>query len=92
MGPEQPQFSCLKLYIRLGAKRKNIIVCDSKGVVTKNRKDLNKEKKKFATSRRITDLSDAIKNSDVFIGLSVGNTVSKDAKDNEKKPISFCNG
>ena len=85
--------SCLKLYIRLGAKRKNIIVCDSKGVVTKNRKDLNKEKKKFATSRRITDLSDAIKSSDVFIGLSVGNTVSKkDAKDNEKKPISFCNG
>ena len=38
--------SCLKLYIRLGAKRKNIIVCDSKGVVTKKRKDLNKEKKK----------------------------------------------
>ena len=69
--------SCLKLYIRLGAKRKNIIVCDSKGVVTKNRKDLNKEKKKFATSRRISNLSDAMKSSDVFIGLSVGNTVSK---------------
>ena len=83
--------SCLKLYIRLGAKRKNIIVCDSKGVVTKNRKDLNKEKKNFATSRRITDLSDAIKSSDVFIGLSVGNTVSKKMlKTMKKNPLVFA--
>ena len=83
--------SCLKLYIRLGAKRKNIIVCDSKGVVTKNRKDLNKEKKKFATSRRISDLSDAMKSSDVFIGLSVGNTVSKKMlKTMKKNPLVFA--
>ena len=61
--------SCLKLYIKLGVKRKNIVLCDSKGVVRKDRLDLNREKKRFATNRRSYTLSDAMKNADVFIGL-----------------------
>ena len=83
--------SCLKLYIRLGVKRKNIVLCDSKGVVRKDRLDLNKEKKRFATHRRLYTLSDAMKNSDVFIGLSVGNTVTKKMlKTMKKAPIVFA--
>ncbi len=83
--------SCLKLYIRLGVKRKNIVLCDSKGVISKDRIDLSKEKKKFATSRRLNDLSDAINKSDVFIGLSVGNTVTqKMLKSMNKNPIVFA--
>ncbi|MAQ47877.1 MAG: NADP-dependent malic enzyme, partial [Flavobacteriales bacterium] len=83
--------SCLKLYIRLGVKRKNIVLCDSRGVVRKDRLDLNKEKKRFATNRRLYDLSDAMKNSDVFIGLSVGNTVTKKMlKSMKKNPLVFA--
>jgi len=83
--------SCLKLYIRLGVKRKNIVLCDSKGVVTKDRIDLSKEKKKFATNRRLKNLSDAINKSDVLIGLSVGNTVNqKMLKTMNKNPIVFA--
>ena len=83
--------SCLKLYIRLGVKRKNIILCDSKGVVRKGAVDLSKEKKKFATNRRLSTLSDAMKKADVFIGLSVGNTVTpKMLKTMNKNPIVFA--
>jgi len=83
--------SCLKLYIRLGVKRKNIVLCDSKGVVRKDRTDLSKEKKKFATNRRLKNLSDAMHKSDVFIGLSVGNTVTqKMLKTMNKNPIVFA--
>ena len=83
--------SCLKLYIRLGVKRKNIVLCDSKGVVRKDRIDLSKEKKKFTTNRRLHNLSDAINKSDVFIGLSVGNTVTqKMLKTMNKNPIVFA--
>ncbi|RPG60224.1 MAG: NADP-dependent malic enzyme [Flavobacteriales bacterium TMED191] len=83
--------SCLKLYIRLGVKRKNIVLCDSKGVVRKDRLDLNKEKKKFSINRRLYTLSDAIKNADVFIGLSVGNTVTKKMlKTMKKDPLVFA--
>ena len=83
--------SCLKLYIRLGVKRKNIVLCDSKGVVRKDRLDLNKEKKKFSINRRLYTLSDAIKNTDVFIGLSVGNTVTKKMlKTMKKDPLVFA--
>ena len=82
--------SCLKLYIRLGIKRKNIVLCDSKGVIRKDRPDLTKEKKRFATNRRLYSLSDALKKSDVFIGLSVGNTVTqKMLKTMNKNPIVF---
>ena len=83
--------SCLKLYIRLGVKRKNIVLCDSQGVVRKDRENLSKHKKRFATNRRLHTLSDSMKNADVFIGLSVGNTVSqKMLKTMAKNPIVFA--
>tara|TARA_B100000902_G_scaffold361364_1_gene378740 strand:+ start:99 stop:2360 length:2262 start_codon:yes stop_codon:yes gene_type:complete len=83
--------SCLKLYIRLGVKRQNIILCDSQGVIRKDRVQLSKEKKKFATNRRVYTLSDAIHKSDVLIGLSVGNTVTqKMLKTMNKNPIVFA--
>ena len=83
--------SCMKLYIRLGVKRKNIVLCDSKGVIRKDREVLSKEKKKFATNRRLRSLEDAFKKSDVFIGLSVGNVVTKSMlKSMNKNPIVFA--
>ena len=83
--------SCLKLYIRLGLKRKNIVLCDSKGVVTKDRNNLSKEKKRFATNRRLNTLAEAMNKADVFIGLSVGNTVTqKMLTTMNKKPIVFA--
>ena len=69
--------SCTRLYISLGAKKENIIMCDSKGVIQKSRKDLTTQKTEFATDQ--TDqhtLEDAMKGADVFVGLSKGNIVT----------------
>jgi malate dehydrogenase (oxaloacetate-decarboxylating)(NADP+) len=68
--------SCTKLYKKLGVKNKNIVMCDSKGVLRKDRTDLNAQKKEFSTDRDLYTLEDAMKNADVFIGLSVGNIVT----------------
>ena len=69
--------SCTRLYISLGAKKKNILMCDSKGVIQKSRKDLTPQKKEFATDQvdQIT-LEDAMRGADVFVGLSKGNIVT----------------
>ncbi|MDR1876803.1 MAG: NADP-dependent malic enzyme [Flavobacteriaceae bacterium] len=68
--------ACTRLYKALGAKSENIVMCDSKGVIYKGRTDLNKEKQEFATETPDRTLEDAMRNSDVFIGLSKGNIVS----------------
>ncbi|MFK8288251.1 NADP-dependent malic enzyme [Capnocytophaga canimorsus] len=68
--------SCSKLYIALGAKPENIIMCDSKGVIRKDAINLTQQKAEFATARDIYTLEEAMKDSDVFIGLSKGNVVS----------------
>lgn len=68
--------SCTRLYIKLGAKLENIVMTDSKGVIRKDRKDLTSQKAEFATSKDIYTLEEAMKGSDVFIGLSKGNIVS----------------
>lgn len=62
--------ACTKLYIALGANPDNILMCDSKGVINHNRTDLNEEKLPFARQTQISTLEEAVKNSDVFIGLS----------------------
>lgn len=69
--------SCTKLYISLGVKAENVIMCDSKGVINSKRKDLNSQKKQFVTNRDIDTLEDALVNADVFLGLSVGGIMSK---------------
>ena len=69
--------ACSNLMISLGAKRENIIMLDSKGVLRKDRKDLNKYKQQFATDRDVHTLEEAMKGADVFFGVSQGNIVSK---------------
>ena len=63
--------SCTRLYLRLGAKRENVVMCDSKGVIRKDRGNLTVEKAEFATDVDIYTLEEAVKNADVFIGLSI---------------------
>ena len=62
--------SCTKLYLAFGAQVNNIIMLDSKGVIHKTRDNLTKEKAQFATDQKISNLDEAIKKADVFIGLS----------------------
>lgn len=84
--------SCTSLYVALGAKIENIVMLDSKGVISKNRDGLNETKRKFATSREdIFTLEDAIKGADVFLGLSRGNVLSQDmVRSMAVNPIVFA--
>ena len=71
--------SCTKLYVALGAKVENIVMLDSKGVITADRPNLTPQKQMFATNRTdIHTLEEAIKGADVFVGLSKGNVLSQD--------------
>jgi malate dehydrogenase (oxaloacetate-decarboxylating)(NADP+) len=83
--------SCTKLYIALGAKRENIIMCDSKGVLNKNRTNLDEIKKQFITDKNITTLQEAMKGADVFIGLSVADAITpQDLLNMADNPIVFA--
>ena len=83
--------ACTKLYISFGAKLENIIMTDSKGVINNSRDGLTKEKKFFATNRKIKTLEEAMVKSDVFIGLSMANIVSENMlKSMSRDPIVFA--
>ncbi len=83
--------SCTLLYMALGAQLKNIVMLDSKGVINKKRTDLNSRKLPFATDRDITTLEEAVKDSDVFVGLSVANVLSKEmVRSMNANPIVFA--
>ncbi len=84
--------SCTKLYIALGARKENIVMLDSKGVISTSRTDLNESKSFFATSRTdIHNLAEAMQGADVFLGLSKGNVVSQDmVRSMAKCPIVFA--
>ena len=84
--------SCTKLYIAIGAKKENIVMLDSKGVISTERQDLNEQKKFFATNRTdIHTLAEAVKDADVFVGLSKGNVLSKEmVKSMAKDPVIFA--
>ncbi len=69
--------ACTRLMISLGAKKENILMLDSKGVLRKSRKDLNKYKQEFAVDTDIETIEDAMKGADVFFGLSKGGIVTK---------------
>ena len=83
--------SCTSLYVALGARKENIIMLDSKGVITSDRSGLTEQKKLFATDRRdVHTLAEAIKGADVFLGLSRGNVLTKDmVRSMAKCPIVF---
>lgn len=68
--------ACSKLYIGLGLKPKNLIMCDSKGVINKRRENLTPEKIDFVRETPLDTLEEAVKNADVFVGLSKGNVLS----------------
>lgn len=83
--------SCAKLYLALGAKKSNLIMLDSKGVISKSRKGLDGNKKLFASSTKAKTLEEAMDGADVFLGLSKGNIVSKDMiASMSKNPIVFA--
>ena len=83
--------SCSKLYLALGVKKENLVMLDSKGVIRNNREELEGNKAFFATNRRCETLEDAMKNADVFLGLSVANIVSKEMiQSMSKRPIVFA--
>ncbi len=70
--------SCSRLYNSLGVRKENIVMVDSKGVINRKRKDLNKYKQEFITDRNIDTLVEAVKGADVFLGLSTCNMMSKE--------------
>ena len=70
--------SCARLYAKLGVKLENIIMVDSRGVLTTRRNDLNKYKLEFARDLPITTLAEALVGADMFLGLSVGNIMSRE--------------
>ena len=84
--------SCTKLYVSLGARLENVVMLDSKGVISKQRTDLNEQKKFFATDRTdIHTLAEAIKGADVFLGLSRGNVLTQDmVRSMAPSPIVFA--
>ena len=84
--------SCTKLYCALGARKENIIMLDSKGVITSDREKLTEQKRLFATDRRdVHTLEEAMRGADVFVGLSKGNVVSKDMiRSMAERPIVFA--
>ncbi|TDI75618.1 MAG: NADP-dependent malic enzyme [Bacteroidetes bacterium] len=68
--------SCTRLYKAFGARSENIVMVDSKGVIREGRADLSEEKAEFATARKIDTLEDAMKDADVFVGLSIADIVT----------------
>lgn len=83
--------SCTKLYIALGAKKENIVMCDSKGVISVRRTDLNESKKYFATEKNVNTLEEAIAGVDVFLGLSVADVLTKEmVRSMNEHPIVFA--
>lgn len=83
--------SCSKLYIALGVKQENITMLDSKGVLHKDRKDMNKIKQQFATDKPVHTLEEALKGADMFLGLSVAGVLKKDMLlSMAKDPIVFA--
>ena len=83
--------SCIRLYIALGVQKKNIIMIDSKGVLHKDRTDLNEAKKAFVTDRDVRTLKEAIKGADMFLGLSVAGVLKKEyLLDMAENPVVFA--
>ena len=83
--------SCTRLYCSFGARKENIVMLDSRGVIRVDRKNLTEQKREFATTRDIHTLEEAVKDADVFVGLSKGNVLSKDmVRSMAKNPIIFA--
>jgi malate dehydrogenase (oxaloacetate-decarboxylating)(NADP+) len=83
--------SCTRLYMALGVKKENIVMCDSKGVISVRRTNLSEEKQAFVTDRNVDTLAEAISGADVFQGLSVADVLTEDMiKSMNSDPIVFA--
>jgi len=70
--------SCSRLYVKLGVRKENIVMVDTKGVINSKRKDLNKYKQEFITDRDIDTLAEAVRGADLFLGLSTANMLTRE--------------
>lgn len=83
--------ACVKLYVALGARYENFILFDKDGVLHEGRADLDEDKKKFAVKKSDWTMEKAMKDADVFVGLSVGNLVTIEmVKSMARRPIVFA--
>jgi len=83
--------ACANLFIKLGVEKNNLVMIDRKGILHKERKDLNEWKKNFSIKTKNRTLNDAIKNADVFLGLSSARVLKKEMIEKmSKKPIIFA--
>ncbi|NBC57751.1 MAG: NADP-dependent malic enzyme, partial [Bacteroidetes bacterium] len=90
-GAGSAAIACAKLYVLLGAKKENIVMFNSKGALKKGQEGLSEGQKEFATEKSYDSLADAMKGSDVFLGLSIGGLVSaKMLKRMNDNPIVFA--
>lgn len=90
-GAGSAALACANLYTALGVKHENIIMFDKDGVLCKERTDLSELQKKYTSGKQGTTLAQAMKNADVFLGLSAGNILSPEMlKSMAKNPIVFA--
>jgi malate dehydrogenase (oxaloacetate-decarboxylating)(NADP+) len=83
--------ACSKLYLYLGVKPENLVMCDSKGVINSRRTDLNEEKKQFVTRRELSTLEEALRGADMFLGLSKADVLTEDMiRSMAKNPVVFA--
>ena len=84
--------SCSRLYCAFGVRKENIVMLDSKGVITADRPNLTEQKREFATTRTdVHSLAEAMVGADIFVGLSKGNIVSQEmVRTMAKNPIIFA--
>lgn len=83
--------ACAKLYLSLGVRPENLVMCDSKGVITRRRTNLSPEKAQFATERDLTTLADALRGADVFLGVSKAGVLTGEmVKTMASDPIVFA--
>jgi malate dehydrogenase (oxaloacetate-decarboxylating)(NADP+) len=82
---------CLELWLHLGIERDNVVLCDSRGVIHREREDLNEQKREWAIETEARTLADALVEADVFVGLSVGGAMSPEMLASmAERPIVFA--